>query len=172
MTILTQTSSAFAHVLCLLILYSFPWRTGCLGMQKAHCISVPKEAYSTSSFSANCQDKTKDVTYYCHQDVWILRSKHVMPLTGHCFFALIYNKHSFDVIVSVIFRPGLQVPIKFPFLQNNCGPGNHHHSLPLLLPARLWLPGPQQIQYHWFPLTATAVMMTSRKHWNWQKMLK
>lgn len=102
----------------------------------------------------------------------ILKSKHVMPLTGHCFFALIYNKHSFDVIVSVIFWPGLQVPIKFPFLQNNCGPGNHHHSLPLLLPARLWLPGPQQIQYHWFPLTATAVMMTSRKHWNWQKMLK
>lgn len=88
------------------------------------------------------------------------------------FFALIYNKHSFEVIVSVIFWPGLQVPIKFPFLQNNCGPGNHHHSLPLLLPARLWLPGPQQIQYHWFPLTATAVMMTSRKHWNWQKMLK
>lgn len=87
------------------------------------------------------------------------------------FFARIYHKPSFSAISSVIFWPGLQVPMKSPFLQTTCRPDNHHHCLLLSVTARLWSPGPQQIQYHRFPLMPAAVM-TSRKHWNWQKMLK
>lgn len=148
-----------------------------LGIQKAHCIGVSKEAYSPASFNANCQGKIKDMTYHCHQDVCIL-SLNSYASNWTMFFALIPHHHfqpkAFcdSVINWVIFWPGLQVPIKFPFLQKNYAPVNHHHSLPLLLPARLWLLGPQQIQYHWFPLMAAAVMMTSGKHWDWQKILK
>lgn len=170
MTILIQIGNAFAPVLCRLILYSFPWRTGYLRYRKLTVLVFQRRLIQHHPFNANCQGKTKDVTYHCHQDVWIL-SLNSYASNWPLFFCT-YLQRALNVIVSVIFWPGLQAPIKFPFLQNNCGPVNHHHSLPLLLPARFWLPGPQQTQYHWFPLMAAAVMMTSRKHWNWQKMLK